>query len=122
MTDDEDARALWDAQQRALWDEFKELPSGGPPEMTHEEDMKAKWAEFNAEEERFQRRQRRRARIALWTLIPYLIGVALLTGAMLITYDVGLHGTAGLIGLGFLALVGLQWIVPEVTRRSDRKD
>jgi hypothetical protein len=86
------------------------------------EAQEAFMAQMRADTERFHRQQARRQRIALWLTIPYGAAAGAAGVGATNTLNAGMRGTFALLSIGFVLLVGVQWIVPYVTRRLERKD
>lgn len=85
-----------------------------------EETMDEIMERMKADQARFYRRMARQRRIALWSLIPYLLaGLAVGYGiSRAFACD---RLTFGLLAGGFIVMMSLQWVTPVVTERVSRK-
>lgn len=81
-------------------------------------------AQLQADTERFNRRQVRTARIALWFLPFYAIGMFCAVQGMGFVAErlPEMRGTLALLVIGFVLIVVCQWAQPYWTRRANRKD
>lgn len=88
---------------------------------TPQETMDKFIAATRADLAEFDRRMMRQRRITLWMLIPYgAAGVTIGVGISN-TFFAGLTGTGFMLSVGFLFNIGMSWIPPVLTRRSESK-